>query len=83
MRPLITALGLIAAWEALVWLTGLPPYILPPPSRVAVVLVQRFDLLVEQGTPSSFVIVCIFYQKNSPHEKASYPSLGFLHELQD
>ncbi len=49
MRPLITALGLIAAWEALVWLTGLPPYILPPPSRVAVVLVQRFDLLAEQA----------------------------------
>ena len=49
MRPLITALGLVAAWEALVWLTGLPPYILPPPSRVAVVLVQRFDLLVEQA----------------------------------
>jgi putative hydroxymethylpyrimidine transport system permease protein len=49
VRPLITALGLIAAWEALVWLTGLPPYILPPPSRVAVVLVQRFDLLAEQA----------------------------------
>lgn len=49
MRPLVTALGLIAAWEALVWLTGLPPYILPPPSRVAVVLIQRFDLLVEQA----------------------------------
>ncbi|MGQ3300637.1 ABC transporter permease [Reyranella sp.] len=49
MRPLVTALGLIAAWEALVWLTGLPPYILPPPSRVAVVLIQRLDLLVEQA----------------------------------
>ena len=49
MRPLITALGLLAAWEALTWLTGVPPYILPPPSRVAVVLVERFDLLIEQG----------------------------------
>lgn len=49
MRPLVTALGLIAAWEALVWLTGLPPYILPPPSRVAEVLVQRFDLVAEQA----------------------------------
>lgn len=49
MRPLITALGLIAAWEALVWLTGLPPYLLPPPTRVAVVLVERFDLLIEQA----------------------------------
>jgi hypothetical protein len=45
--------------------------------------IAKLDLLVEQGTPSSFVIVCIFYQKNSPHEKASYPSLGFLHDLQD
>jgi len=49
VRPLVTALGLIAAWEALVWLTGLPPYILPPPSRVAEVLVQRFDLIAEQA----------------------------------
>ena len=50
MRPLVTALGLIAAWELLVWLAGLPPYILPPPSRVAVVLVERFDLLIEQAS---------------------------------
>ena len=49
MRPLITALGLLAAWEALVWATGVPSYILPPPSRVAVVLVQRIDLLLEQA----------------------------------
>ncbi len=49
MRPAITALGLLLAWEALVWATGVPPYILPPPSRVAVVLVERFDLLLEQA----------------------------------
>ncbi|MBX9945039.1 MAG: ABC transporter permease [Reyranella sp.] len=49
MRPLITALGLLAAWQALTWATGVPPYILPPPSRVAIVLVERFDLLMEQA----------------------------------
>lgn len=49
MRPLITALGLLAAWEALVWLTGVPPYILPPPSRVGVVLVDRFALLAGEA----------------------------------
>jgi putative hydroxymethylpyrimidine transport system permease protein len=49
MRPLITALGLLAAWEALVWLTGVPPYILPPPSRVAVVFVDRFPLLAGEA----------------------------------
>lgn len=58
MRPFITAAGLVAAWEALVWLTGLPPYILPPPSRVIVVLAQRFDLLAEQAawTASEMVL---------------------------
>ena len=49
MRPLITAIGLLLAWEALTWATGVPVYILPPPSRVAVVLVERFDLLMEQA----------------------------------
>ena len=39
MRPLITALGLLEAWELLVRLTGVPTYILPPPSRIASVLV--------------------------------------------
>ena len=46
VRPLITALGLVVAWEALVWATGVPLYILPPPSRVAAVLIERFDLLM-------------------------------------
>ncbi|MDP1751941.1 MAG: ABC transporter permease [Reyranella sp.] len=49
MRPLITVVGLLLAWEALTWATGVPVYILPPPSRVAVALVERFDLLIEQA----------------------------------
>jgi putative hydroxymethylpyrimidine transport system permease protein len=49
MRPLVTALGLLVAWEALVGLTGVPPYILPPPSRVVVVLVDRFPLLAGEA----------------------------------
>ncbi len=46
MRPLITALGLLAAWEAVVWATGVPFYILPPPSRVAGAMIERYDLLL-------------------------------------
>ena len=49
MRPLITALGLLLGWEVLVWATGVPTYILPPPSRVALVLVERFDLLLGEA----------------------------------
>jgi putative hydroxymethylpyrimidine transport system permease protein len=49
VRPLLTALGLAAAWELLVWLTGVPSYILPPPSRIAAVLADRWDLLLDQA----------------------------------
>ena len=49
MRPLITALGLLVGWEVLVWATGVPTYILPPPSRVALVMVERFDLLLGEA----------------------------------
>ncbi len=44
-RPLITALGLLLAWQLVVWATGVPPYILPGPWAVARTLVARADLL--------------------------------------
>ena len=49
MRPMITAIGLLLGWEILVWATGLPPYILPPPSRVLVVMIERHDLLLAEA----------------------------------
>ncbi|MFZ5783810.1 MAG: ABC transporter permease [Pseudomonadota bacterium] len=49
MRPLVTALGLLLAWEILVRSTGLPSYILPPPSLVLAVLVDRLDLLAGEA----------------------------------
>ncbi|MBM3649468.1 MAG: ABC transporter permease [Alphaproteobacteria bacterium] len=49
MRPLVTAVGLLLGWEGLVWLTGAPPYILPPPSRVLTVLIERLDLLLAEA----------------------------------
>jgi putative hydroxymethylpyrimidine transport system permease protein len=46
---LITAIGLLVGWEVLVWVSGAPPYILPPPSRVLAVLAERFDLLLREA----------------------------------
>jgi putative hydroxymethylpyrimidine transport system permease protein len=40
-RPVVTAVVLIAAWQALVWGTGVPRFILPDPARVAVALYER------------------------------------------
>jgi len=35
LRPLVTLAGLLAAWQALVWLAAPPPYLLPGPLAVA------------------------------------------------
>lgn len=45
VRPLVTAAVLIAAWQALVWATGVPRFILPDPARVAIALWDRAGLI--------------------------------------
>lgn len=49
MRPLATTIGLLALWEIVVRLTGMPPYLLPAPSRIAAIMRERADLLAEQA----------------------------------
>jgi putative hydroxymethylpyrimidine transport system permease protein len=49
LRPLLIALGLVALWEATVWISATPHYILPPPSIVAQEFMSRSDLLVEHA----------------------------------
>jgi len=46
LRPLVVALGLCLAWEALVRLAALPHYILPAPTRVALALWTHLDALL-------------------------------------
>jgi putative hydroxymethylpyrimidine transport system permease protein len=48
-RPLLVAVGLLLAWEALVRLAALQHFILPAPSRVAVEFVERGDTLLFHG----------------------------------
>ncbi len=45
MRGLVAALGLILLWQALVWITAVPPFLLPAPDRVAAALVARGDII--------------------------------------
>lgn len=45
LRGLVIFLGLIVAWQALVWLTGVEPYILPGPLAVAGALAARWSIL--------------------------------------
>ncbi len=45
LRPLIVLAGLLVAWQALVWLSGAPPYLLPDPLRVLGAFRDRYDLI--------------------------------------
>jgi putative hydroxymethylpyrimidine transport system permease protein len=49
LRPIVVLLGLLAAWQLLVWVLALPPFILPPPTRVAATVVERWDFLLVQA----------------------------------
>lgn len=44
-RIVVTALGLLAAWQALVWITGVPAFILPGPVSVGRALAANAPLL--------------------------------------
>lgn len=45
LRALVTVAVLLAAWQTLVWLTGVPHYILPGPIRVVTTLAQQAELI--------------------------------------
>jgi putative hydroxymethylpyrimidine transport system permease protein len=49
LRGLLIFLGLVAAWQALVSLTGVESFILPAPLAVAEALAARWDLLAEHA----------------------------------
>ena len=49
LRPLVTALGLLAAWQAVVWASGVPPFILPGPAAVAAALASQPGLLLRHA----------------------------------
>jgi putative hydroxymethylpyrimidine transport system permease protein len=48
-RPLVVLLGLLLMWQGVVWLTGVPAFLLPPPTAVARTLVASAPLLLDQA----------------------------------
>lgn len=57
LAPLVTAAGLLALWQGLVLATGVPAYILPPPTAVLTVLVTRYELLLHHAAVTGLEIV--------------------------
>jgi len=50
LRPVIILLVLVGLWQAVVWISGAPAYILPGPARVALMLATRWPELLEHAT---------------------------------
>lgn len=57
LRAGIVGLGLLVLWQAVVWVTGLPHYILPGPLRVGEALVSRHALILSNAWPTLLEIV--------------------------
>ncbi len=49
IRGLIAAAGLILLWQGFVWLTDVPPFLLPAPGRVAQALLDRWESLLSHA----------------------------------
>ncbi len=56
-RPVIVLIGLIVVWQIVVTLTGVQPFILPPPMKVAETLVHRFDVIWPHAQITALEIV--------------------------
>lgn len=49
VRPVITLTGLIVVWQAVVWLTGIEPFLLPPPGAVLDALIARHAIILHHA----------------------------------
>lgn len=49
LRPAIILIGLLLCWQAIVWISGTPPYILPGPRAVFTAWLSRPELFLTHG----------------------------------
>jgi putative hydroxymethylpyrimidine transport system permease protein len=49
VRAVVTLAGLLVVWQAVVSLSGVPPYLLPSPAATLTTLATRFDLIAGQA----------------------------------
>ena len=57
LRPAVIAVGLLIFWQAVVWISAAPPYILPDPMAVAVAWWERAPVILEHAGITALEIV--------------------------
>lgn len=53
-RGLVAAAGLVLLWQGFVWITDVPPFLLPSPIRVAGALAARWDSIAAHALVTGF-----------------------------
>ena len=62
LRALIVAAGLVAVWQAIVWLAATPPYILPGPALVLARWIDSAPLILRHaGTTLSEILLGLLF----------------------
>lgn len=56
-RPWLVLAGFLALWQAIIWITGVPRFMLPPPLSVLQTLVNQAGLLAEHALVTSAEIL--------------------------
>jgi len=92
--PLITLIGLLTLWQVGVRIFGVPGYIAPAPSDVAVTFVEKFPVLRENFFPTFYesilgfiagnlaaVLIAIAFVHNRLVERAFFPLAVFVNTI--
>ena len=62
LRALIILLGLLGIWQAVVWLSGVPPYILPAPWQVGLAIAEHWQrLAVNAGVTLAEILLGLLF----------------------
>ena len=86
MFPLLVAIAVLAAWETIVAVKQIPPYLLPAPSAIFAALVQNWPSLSESmlvtiavtlqgfaGALAAAILLAILFSQSRLAERALYP----------
>ena len=93
-RPIVAALGLLAAWQLGAWAFGLPIYIAPTPWQVARALVADFPILLRNFLPTAVesligfvvgnaaaILIAVVFVHSKRLEAAFYPIAVFVNTI--
>ena len=94
LTPILSGIGGLALWELVVYLNNIPPYLLPPPSLVAVEIIENWPRLLRNlgftATASilGFVVALMLgillgavFTASRPIERIVYPWLVIFHAI--